>query len=82
MREGSFAGILQPILEGRRIALSLSEGGKSEHRRARRRVTSVWLEIHAGNAAARLFDGKCHREHTAGLRSGKPGCGGKGEKVV
>ena len=47
-------------------------GGKSEHRRARCRVTCSrrcciggFFEIHAGGEAARPADGKCHREHTA-----------------
>jgi hypothetical protein len=56
------------ILEGRRIA-SVPQmrdgGGKSEHHRARCRVTPISSEIHAGGYAARRADGKCHREHTA-----------------
>src|SRR5204862_862611 len=41
------------------------EGGKSEHHRARCRVTSVLPKIYSGGHAARRADGKCHRENTA-----------------
>ena len=40
-------------------------GGKSEHQRARCRVTPVRPEIHAGGDAERRPDGKCHRKQTA-----------------
>jgi len=43
--------------------------GKSELRRAVCRITT-------GQAASKLLDGKCHREHTAAAQAA-----GKGEKV-
>src|SRR5215204_5785300 len=51
-------------------------GGKSEHRRARCRVTQFFgTEIHAGDGTGRFLDGKCHRKQTAVRKRGK------GEKV-
>ena len=53
-------------------------GGKSEHHRARCRVTGACgRRIHAGGVAARRADGQCHRKQTARL----PRKAGKGEKV-
>ncbi len=45
---------------------ALREGGKSEHQRARCRVTRACRAgIHAGGDAARRPDGQCHRKQTA-----------------
>jgi hypothetical protein len=64
-----------------------SGGGKSEHRRARCRVTcscqrkKADFGIHAGEHAVRRLDGKCHREQTADLKFQMRFQVGKGEKV-
>lgn len=58
-------GVRVSVLEGRRIApLIYQGGGKSEHHRARCRVTPL-AEIHTGDLAARPVHGKCHRKQTA-----------------
>ncbi len=61
------------ILEGRRVAPGIAGGGKSEHHRARcrvtgRRFTPRRVRAHAGRQAARPPDGECHREQTANRR--------------
>jgi hypothetical protein len=64
-----------------------SGGGKSEHCRARCRVTcscqrkKADFGIHAGEHAARRLDGKCHRKQTADLKFQLRFQAGKGEKV-
>ena len=45
--------------------LAQVRGGKSEHHRARCRVTPVQPEIHAGGDGVSRPDGQCHREYTA-----------------
>ena len=52
--------------ENRFLRANLDGGGKSEHQRARCRVTgSFGFGIHAGSVAERRADGQCHRKQTA-----------------
>ena len=53
--------------EGGESLLAQVRGGKSEHHRARCRITPVQPGIHAGGDGVSRPDGECHREYTASV---------------